>query len=88
MYATARSASEAECTEGPEVGGSLQGLAEEAAGRGAAGRVVGLRCDHRDDEQVRAVLARIEEEQGGRLDVLVNNAFQVRDGNSSSLLRT
>ena len=44
---------------------------------GIAGKVIPLRCDHARDDEVYAVLAKVREE-AGRLDVLVNNAFQVR----------
>jgi NAD(P)-dependent dehydrogenase (short-subunit alcohol dehydrogenase family) len=33
-----------------------------------------IKCDHRDDQQVRSVFRRIADEQG-RLDILVNNAW-------------
>ncbi len=56
--------------------GSLESAAEEA--RGLGGELVGLVCDHRDDEQVRAVFERVEREHG-RLDLLVNNAFLIPD---------
>jgi len=39
----------------------------------AGGRAIPIACDHTDDEQVRAVFAQIEAEQG-RLDLLVNVA--------------
>lgn len=32
-------------------------------------------CDHSKMDEVRSVFKRIEEEQGGRLDILVNNAY-------------
>ena len=35
-----------------------------------------MRCDHRDDAQVEALFKRVEDESG-RLDVLVNNAFLI-----------
>lgn len=38
------------------------------------GRGLAVRCDHRDDAQVEALFRRIEDEQG-RLDLLVNNAW-------------
>jgi dehydrogenase/reductase SDR family member 1 len=40
------------------------------------GEAVAVRCDHRDDAQVEALFARVAGECG-RLDVLVNNAFQI-----------
>lgn len=42
----------------------------ESSGR----KIIAVRCDHRDDAQVRAVFDRIAREQG-RLDVLVNNVW-------------
>ena len=39
----------------------------------AGGEAVGLVCDHHDDQQVEGVFARIRKD-GGRLDLLVNNA--------------
>ena len=41
----------------------------------AGGTGIAVRCDHRDDDQVRAVFDQIQTEQG-RLDVLVNNAWE------------
>ena len=38
------------------------------------GRGIAVACDHRDDEAVETLFARIAKE-AGRLDVLVNNAF-------------
>ena len=40
-------------------------------------------CDHGDDEQVRALFRRIEDESG-RLDILVNNATAIPDGLTDS----
>ncbi len=68
VYVTGRSVAEPT--------GSLPGTVEETARqateRGGVG--VGVGCDHRDDEQVRALFERVEREQG-RLDVLVNNIW-------------
>jgi dehydrogenase/reductase SDR family member 1 len=54
----------------------LPGSVEEAARAvtGAGGRGIGVVCDHRDDEQVRAVAERIDAESGA-LHLLVNNAW-------------
>lgn len=38
------------------------------------GKIVGMRCDHLDDSQVRAVFQRIEQQES-RLDLLVNNVW-------------
>lgn len=40
----------------------------------SAGKIISVRCDHRDDLQVRAVFERIAHEQG-RLDILVNSVW-------------
>lgn len=42
----------------------------------AKGKVIPLKCDHGRDDEVYAVVDTIRRE-AGRLDVLVNNAFQV-----------
>ena len=56
-----------------EASGSLQEtqLAVEEAG----GKCIPVRVDHRDDEQVRLLFQRIQDEQQGQLDLLVNNVF-------------
>jgi NAD(P)-dependent dehydrogenase (short-subunit alcohol dehydrogenase family) len=53
----------------------LPGSVEEtaAAVTSAGGRGIGVICDHRDDDQVRAAASRIEDE--GSLHLLVNNAW-------------
>jgi NAD(P)-dependent dehydrogenase (short-subunit alcohol dehydrogenase family) len=40
----------------------------------AGGRGIAVRCDHGDDDQVRALFDRVRRDEG-RLDILVNNAF-------------
>lgn len=72
VYVTGRSTS--------DVPGGLPGTVEETAEAvtAAGGRGVGVVCDHRDDDAVRAVVAQISAEQG-RLDVLVNNVFSSPD---------
>jgi NAD(P)-dependent dehydrogenase (short-subunit alcohol dehydrogenase family) len=42
----------------------------------AGGRGIAVRCDHRRDDEVARLFERVEEE-AGRLDVLVNNAFLI-----------
>lgn len=53
--------------------GSLDETIEEIGRRG--GRGIALACDHADDDSVARAFARVLEEQGGRIDVLVNNVF-------------
>jgi len=62
---------------GEEIGGSLRQTAEEIDARG--GRGVPVRCDHGVDEDVQALFARVESEQG-RCDILVNNVFAIPSG--------
>jgi NAD(P)-dependent dehydrogenase (short-subunit alcohol dehydrogenase family) len=52
--------------------GSIDDTAAEVTAAG--GRGIAVPCDHTDPQQVRDLLARVEDEQG-RLDVLVNNAW-------------
>ena len=56
--------------------GSLESTIEEA--RALGGTIEGRVCDHRNDEQVGEVFARVDRERGG-LDLLVNNAFLIPD---------
>jgi NAD(P)-dependent dehydrogenase (short-subunit alcohol dehydrogenase family) len=58
------------------LGGTVAQTASEIAALGGKG--IPVRCDHADDEQVRAVFERIRE-QAGRLDILVNNACSAQD---------
>jgi NAD(P)-dependent dehydrogenase (short-subunit alcohol dehydrogenase family) len=52
--------------------GSIDKTADEVTAQG--GRGIAVRCDHTREDEVRALFARVEREQG-RLDVLVNNAW-------------
>lgn len=52
--------------------GTIGATADEVTQAGGVG--IAVPCDHRDDEQTRAVFARIERETG-HLDVLVNNVW-------------
>lgn len=63
-------------TDGGEPTTSLPGSIERTAAEvgAAGGKALAVRCDHRDDDAVRSVFARIEREHG-RLDVLVNNVW-------------
>jgi len=56
-----------------QVGGSLQETADEIKARG--GRCIPVVCDHADMEDVERLFEQIKQEQDGRLDVLVNNAY-------------
>jgi NAD(P)-dependent dehydrogenase (short-subunit alcohol dehydrogenase family) len=56
--------------------GTVGETAEECNRRGGKG--IAVQVDHAQDEQVAALFDRVRREQG-RLDVLVNNAFQLSD---------
>lgn len=56
-----------------EISGSLKDT--QAAVEQAGGICIPLQVDHSDDEQVRLLFERIENEQNGQLDLLVNNVF-------------
>jgi NAD(P)-dependent dehydrogenase (short-subunit alcohol dehydrogenase family) len=70
VYLTGRTPAEG----GSALPGSLATTAAEVDAAG--GRGLAVVCDHRDDEAVAALFARVRTEQG-RLDVLVNNAFLI-----------
>ncbi len=57
----------------PETIEETAALVDAAAGRAGAG--IAVRCDHAVSDDVRALVARIAEEQDGRLDVLVNDVW-------------
>jgi NAD(P)-dependent dehydrogenase (short-subunit alcohol dehydrogenase family) len=60
--------------------GTVGETATECLARGEpeGGKGIAVACDHADDAQVAALFERVRDEQG-RLDVLVNNAFQLSD---------
>lgn len=72
VYVTARS-SQGVVTDS-ELGGTLETLVAEVIALG--GKCIPITCDHKNDDDVKRVLGQIEENEG-RLDILVNNAFQV-----------
>lgn len=71
VYITGRTLDRANSSEG--VSGSLRET--QSAVEAVGGVCVPVQVDHSDDEQVRSLFARIEAEQQGRLDLLVNNAY-------------
>uniref|UniRef100_A0A1I8HBT8 Dehydrogenase/reductase SDR family member 1 n=1 Tax=Macrostomum lignano TaxID=282301 RepID=A0A1I8HBT8_9PLAT len=58
---------------GAAVGGSIKETIAEIEARG--GRAIGVQCDHKKDEDVKRLFEQIQQEQNGRLDLLVNNAY-------------
>jgi NAD(P)-dependent dehydrogenase (short-subunit alcohol dehydrogenase family) len=55
--------------------GTIGATADELTKLGGKG--IAVACDHRDDAAVARLFERVASEQGGRLDVLVNNAFLI-----------
>src|SRR5262245_54635518 len=53
--------------------GNIQETADDVTRAGGKG--IAIRCDHSDDAQTRAAYEKIAHEEGGRLHVLVNNAW-------------
>ena len=70
VYVTGRSVSESD----HPLPGTVGATAHEIDALGGTG--IAVACDHRDDAAVAALFDRVDEEQG-RLDILVNNAFIV-----------
>lgn len=69
VYITGRTQTEGSSSDG--LPGTVHQTADDIAAGG--GTAIPLICDHRDDDQVRALFERIDREYG-RLDILVNNA--------------
>lgn len=76
VYITGRSEQEGTA----EMPGTIYATAEEVTQAGGEG--IAIRCDHSDDEQVKAMIDRVIAEQG-RIDILVNNACAVSDALSA-----
>uniref|UniRef100_A0A5S6QET7 Dehydrogenase/reductase SDR family member 1 n=1 Tax=Trichuris muris TaxID=70415 RepID=A0A5S6QET7_TRIMR len=71
VYITGRPAHDSESSKGNLP--TLSKTAEEVHSRG--GKCVPVYCDHSKDEDIQALFNQISEEENGRLDILVNNAF-------------
>ncbi len=70
VYLTGRSLTDGDAP----LPGTIGATAEEVAQAG--GRAIPVQCDHRQDTQVEELFERVRSEQA-RLDILVNNAFQI-----------
>lgn len=70
VYITGRTL---DTTEGKP--GSLRQTAEEIA-QESSGQCIPVKCDHGNDEEVKQLFDKVNREQNGRLDVLVNNAYK------------
>ncbi|MDJ0736746.1 MAG: SDR family NAD(P)-dependent oxidoreductase [Nostocaceae cyanobacterium] len=71
VYITGRSWDKSNA--GEDISGSLKDT--QAAVESAGGVCIPVQVDHSNDEQVRLLFARIQEEQEGKLDLLVNNVY-------------
>lgn len=72
VYVTGRS----EKTSDHPLAGTIYETAEAVTAAGGKG--IAVRCDHGDNDQVKALFDQIKREQG-RLDILVNNAAAITD---------
>jgi NAD(P)-dependent dehydrogenase (short-subunit alcohol dehydrogenase family) len=72
VYVTGRSSS----TEDPPEKRTIEATAALVTGYGGKG--IAVQVDHNNDDQVRALFEQVEREQG-RLDILVNNVYQIPD---------
>src|SRR5690349_16072988 len=70
VYLTGRTTEEGKSAA--KLPGTIFQTAEEVTRFGGSG--IALQCDHRNDNEVQAVIDRIKTEQG-RLDILVNNVW-------------
>lgn len=71
VYVTGRTSRDGRSPMGrPE---TIEGTAEMVSANGGKG--IAVRVDHSDSSQVKWLFERIEEEQGGKLDVLVNDVW-------------
>ncbi len=75
VYVTGRTEHESEATV--PLPGTIHETASEVTRRGGKG--IAVRCDHRHDEEVIALFKRVQDEHG-RLDILVNNAWAGYEG--------
>jgi NAD(P)-dependent dehydrogenase (short-subunit alcohol dehydrogenase family) len=76
VYVTGRSEHDGD----GEVAGTIHATAAEVTAAGGQG--IPVRCDHADDAQVEALIARVIADHG-RIDILVNNACAVSDALSA-----
>lgn len=76
VYITGRSDTEGSA----EMPGTIFATAREVTEAGGNG--IAVKCDHSDDDQVKAMIDRVVAEQG-RIDILINNACAVSDALSA-----
>jgi NAD(P)-dependent dehydrogenase (short-subunit alcohol dehydrogenase family) len=76
VYVTGRTVNPGEHYLPGTVGETAAACSERGAAEGGSG--IAVACDHASDDQNAALFDRVQAEQG-RLDILVNNAFQLSD---------
>jgi NAD(P)-dependent dehydrogenase (short-subunit alcohol dehydrogenase family) len=76
VYVTGRSVTPGEYYLPGTVGETAAECTER--GRDSGGKGIAVACDHGNDQQVAALFEKVRAEQG-KLDILVNNAFQLSD---------
>ncbi|MBU6206600.1 MAG: SDR family NAD(P)-dependent oxidoreductase [Alphaproteobacteria bacterium] len=76
VYVTGRTVKEGDYYLPGTVGGTATECDER--GRASGGRGIAVACDHGDDAAVAALFDQVKS-NSGRLDILVNNAFQLSD---------
>ena len=88
VYITGRSLDLANTSD--SVSGSLQET--QLAVKEAGGKCIPIQVDHSDDEQINLLFKRIQDEQQGKLDLLVNNVFSgvqaIRDAYGKPFLQS
>ena len=73
VYITGRSIRGASTNQWP---GTIDDTASQIEASG--GKAIAVRCDHTNDAETEAVIAKIREEQG-KLDILINNVWGAHD---------
>jgi len=78
VYITGRTKHETEFNPGTleQAAAEISGAAMESGNGGSCKHIF---CDHTDDASTEEVFKQISREQGGRLDVLVNNAYDINN---------
>ena len=77
VYITGTTSSQSKGTKEPDGPGTIEDTAREITEAGGQG--IALLCDHSNDDDVRNVMNRIQDDYG-KLDILVNNAFRLPRG--------
>ncbi|MBV8062856.1 MAG: SDR family NAD(P)-dependent oxidoreductase [Nevskia sp.] len=73
VYVTGRSQKEGDAVLPGTIYATADGVSK------AGGKGIAVAVDHSDDAQVKALFEQVKKEQGGRLDILVNNATVIHD---------